>query len=145
MLSVWGNCPQSEKGSLVAWTIKNPPTMQENWIQSLDWEDPLEEGMATHSAILAWRITMDREAWRTTLLGVTKSDAAEWLSTAQHTEGWPLILWFTFVLKDPNVSIFSCFPMSKRGNSFNLKKKKKSLGAICLEDSTFKIFLSTFC
>ena len=35
MLSVWGNCPQSEKGSLVARTVKNPPTMQENWIQSL--------------------------------------------------------------------------------------------------------------
>ena len=63
MLSVGGNCPQSQKGSLVAQTVKNPPTMQENWIQSLDWKDALEEGMATHSTILAWRITMDREAW----------------------------------------------------------------------------------
>ena len=36
--------------------VKNPSTMQETWVQSLGWEDPLEEGMATHSSILAWRI-----------------------------------------------------------------------------------------
>ena len=36
--------------------------MPEIWVRSLDWEDPLEEGMATHSSILAWRIPMDREA-----------------------------------------------------------------------------------
>ena len=41
---------------LVAQTVKNPPAMQETWVQSLGWEDPLEEGMATHSSILAWRI-----------------------------------------------------------------------------------------
>ena len=42
--------------SLVAQTVKNPPAMQETWGPSLGWEDPLEEGMATHSSILAWRI-----------------------------------------------------------------------------------------
>ena len=36
--------------------IKNLPTMQETWVQSLGWEDPLANGMATHSSILAWRI-----------------------------------------------------------------------------------------
>ena len=41
---------------LVAQTVKNPPAMRETWIQSLDWEDPLEEGMATYSSILAWEI-----------------------------------------------------------------------------------------
>ena len=41
--------------SLVAQTVKNPPAMPETWVQSLSWEDPLEEGMATHSSILAWR------------------------------------------------------------------------------------------
>ena len=41
---------------------KNPPAMQETWGQFLGWEDPLEEGMATHSKILAWRILMDRGA-----------------------------------------------------------------------------------
>ena len=45
--------------SLVAQTVKNQPAMQETWVQSLDWEDPLEEGMATHSSILAWRISMN--------------------------------------------------------------------------------------
>ena len=42
--------------SLVAQLGKNPPAMWETWVQSLGWEDPLEEGMATHSSILAWRI-----------------------------------------------------------------------------------------
>ena len=39
--------------SLVTQMVKNPPAMQETWVQSLGWEDPLEEGMATHSSILA--------------------------------------------------------------------------------------------
>ena len=61
------------RASLVAHLVKNPPAMQETWIQSLGWEDPLEEGMATHSRILAWRIPMDREAWQATVHGVSKS------------------------------------------------------------------------
>ena len=36
--------------------VKNPPAMQETWVRSLGWEDPLEKGKATHSSILAWRI-----------------------------------------------------------------------------------------
>ena len=47
---------------IVAPTVKNLPAIQETWIQSLGWEDPLEEGMATHSSIPAWRIPMDRGA-----------------------------------------------------------------------------------
>ena len=47
--------------SLVAQLVKNPPAMQETYIQSLGWEDPLEEGMATHSSILAWRIPWTEE------------------------------------------------------------------------------------
>ena len=38
---------------LAAQTVKNPPATQETWVQSLGWEDPLEEGMAAHSSILA--------------------------------------------------------------------------------------------
>ena len=49
--------------SLVAQMVKNLPTIWETWVRSLGWEDPLEEGMATHSSILAWRIPMDRRAW----------------------------------------------------------------------------------
>ena len=47
--------------------VKNPPAMRESWIGSLVWEDPLEEGTATHSSILAWRIPMDRGAWKATV------------------------------------------------------------------------------
>ena len=43
--------------------VKNPSAMWETWVQSLGWEDPLEEDMATHFSILAWRIAMDRGAW----------------------------------------------------------------------------------
>ena len=53
--------------------VKNPPAMRETWVQSLRGEDPLEEDMATHSSILAWRIPMDRGAWRATVHGVAKS------------------------------------------------------------------------
>ena len=54
--------------------VKNPPAMQEpqeTQVQSLGWEDPLEEGMETHSSILAWRIPMDTGAWWATVYGVT--------------------------------------------------------------------------
>ena len=47
--------------SLVAQLAKNPCAMQETWVRSLGWEDPLEEGMATHSSILAWRIPWTEE------------------------------------------------------------------------------------
>ena len=47
--------------SLVVQTVKNPPVMQEIWVRSLNWEDPLEKGMATHSSILAWRIPWTEE------------------------------------------------------------------------------------
>ena len=53
--------------------VKNLPAMQETWVQSLGREDPLEKDMATHFSILAWRILMDRGAWRTTVHGVAKS------------------------------------------------------------------------
>ena len=58
--------------SLVAQLVKNLPVMQETWVQSLGWEDPLEEGMAIHSSILALRIPMDRGAWWATIHGVAK-------------------------------------------------------------------------
>ena len=53
--------------------VKNPPAMWKNWVSSLGGEGPLEEGMATHCRILAWRIPMDRGAWWATVCGVTKS------------------------------------------------------------------------
>ena len=47
--------------SLVAQMVKNPPAVQETWVRSLGWEDPLEKEMATHSSILAWRIPWTEE------------------------------------------------------------------------------------
>ena len=56
--------------SQVAQKVKNPPAMRETWVRSLGWEDPLEEGVATHSSILAWRIPWTEEP---TIQGVAKS------------------------------------------------------------------------
>ena len=53
--------------------VKNLPAMWETWVSSLGWENALEEGMAVHSSILAWRIPTDRGAWWATVHGVTKS------------------------------------------------------------------------
>ena len=59
--------------------------MWEAWLYSLGWEDPLGEGMATHSSILVWRIPMDRGAWWAYIPWCRKeSDTTEQLSTAQH-------------------------------------------------------------
>ena len=59
--------------SLVAQMVKNSPAMWEIWVQSLGWEDPLEEGVEIHATIPAWRIPMDREAWWATVHEVSKS------------------------------------------------------------------------
>ena len=73
----------------MAQKVKNLPAMQEMWVRSLGWEDPLEEGMATHSSILAWRIPKDRGAWQATVHGLwsmvyghKQLDTTEQLSTA---------------------------------------------------------------
>ena len=57
-LSKYSLCTQA---SLVAQLVKNPPVMQETWVRSLGWEDPLEKGKAAHSSILAWRIPWTEE------------------------------------------------------------------------------------
>ena len=44
--------------------VKNPPAMRETWVRSLDWEDPLEKGKATHFGILAWKIPWTEEPGR---------------------------------------------------------------------------------
>ena len=77
----WGSSPGERIGyplqyswtSLVAQIVKNPPAKQEAWVQSLGCENPLEEGMAIHSSVLAWRIPMDRGTRWTTVRGVPQS------------------------------------------------------------------------
>ena len=59
--------------SPVAQMAKNLPAMRETLVQSLSWEDPLKEGMATHANVLAWGIPMDRGAWQAAVHGITKS------------------------------------------------------------------------
>ena len=65
--SFWGRLWFSSGVLLVAQTVKNPPAMRETWVWFLGWEDPLEEGMATHSNILNWRIPRDRGTWQATV------------------------------------------------------------------------------
>ena len=67
----------------MAQSVKNLPAMWETWVRPLDWEDPLEEGMATHSNVLAWRIPMDRGAWQAAVRGVAKRQT-EQLSTSER-------------------------------------------------------------
>ena len=62
------------RASLIAQLVMNPPAIQETWVQSLDWEDPLEKGKATHSSILAWSI-IQTSPW-----GHKESDTTERLS-----------------------------------------------------------------
>ena len=57
------------QASLVAQTVKNLPSMQKTWVPSLDWEDPLQKGMATHSSILAWKIPWTEEPSRLQSMG----------------------------------------------------------------------------
>ena len=70
--------------------VKNLPAMWETWVGSLVWEDPLEEGMATHSSILAWRIPMDRGTWWATVHEIKKSWTQ--LSTAQALVRWEFFI-----------------------------------------------------
>ena len=68
--------PNLSLASLVAQLVKNPLAMQETWVQSLCWEDPLEKGTATHSSILAW--------------GLKELDTTGWLSLSLSFHPFPL-------------------------------------------------------
>ena len=72
-----GYSPQYYWDSLVAQMVKNLPAMWKIWVQSLGWKDPLEEGMVTHSSILAWRKPKDRGAWWATVQGIKELDMTE--------------------------------------------------------------------
>ena len=60
--------------SQVTQMVKNLPAVQETWVRALGWGDPLEEGMAAHSSMLAWRTPLDRGAWWATVHGVSETD-----------------------------------------------------------------------
>ena len=67
----------SFRASLVAQLVKNLPAMQETQVQSLGWEDPLEEKMATHSSILAWVIPWTEESGGLQSMGLQESDITQ--------------------------------------------------------------------
>ena len=71
------------RASLVAQMVKNPPAIRETWVLPLSWEDPLEEGMTTHSSILVWRIPWTEEPGGLQSMGHKESDTTEQLGTAQ--------------------------------------------------------------
>ena len=77
--------------------------MQETWVQSLGWEDALEEGTATHSIILAWRIPMDRGAWRAVVQGVQTHQKLLLMPASSLT----LRLWQPLLF--PPLDGFACF------------------------------------
>ena len=78
---------QCSWASLVAQTVKNLPAMRETWVPSLVWENSLEEGMATHSSILAWKIPWTEEPGMLQSTGsqrVIQLFVTEGLSTHPH-------------------------------------------------------------
>ena len=66
-------CVLGKWASLVAQSLKNLPAVQETQVRSLGWEDPLEKEMATHSGILAWKISWMEKPGRLQSMGVAKS------------------------------------------------------------------------
>ena len=85
-------CPYVELyASLVAQMVKNLPAMQETQVRSLDWEDPLEKEMATHSSILAWRIPWTGKTVRLQSMG-SQRVRHDW---ATNTHTWRIIMEFT--------------------------------------------------
>ena len=77
----WRDC--GDFPSLVAQMVKHLPTMQETWVQSLGWEDPLEKGMATYSSILAWKIPWMEEPGRLQSMG-SQRVRHDWVTSLTH-------------------------------------------------------------
>ena len=75
--------------------VKNLPVMQENWVRSLSWEDPLEKGMDTHSSILAWRIPCTEELGRLQSMGSQTSDTNTftYMSSKEISQIESLLYW----------------------------------------------------
>ena len=102
-------CLLNTLASLVPQMVKNPPAMQDTWVWSLGQEDPLEESMATHSSILAWRIPWTEEPNR---LQSVRSEAVHnnWSNLALTHMWWDLLT--SLIVNDRfaiQTNIESCF------------------------------------
>ena len=73
--------------------VKNLPAMQENWVQSMDQEDPLEKGMATHSSILTWKIPWTEEPGRLQFTGLQKVRHGLVTNTFTYVHSLLLLKW----------------------------------------------------
>ena len=91
--------------------VKNPLAMQETWVRSLDWEDPLEKGMATHSSILAWRIPWTEEAGRLQSMG-SQRVGLDWRDLAHSTISEYRGKEYTIL----EVGLTFSLPLKKKGN-----------------------------
>ena len=89
--------------------VKNPPAVWETWVQSLGWEDPLKEGMETHSSILALEHPMDRGVWQATVHRVTQSrKQLKRMSTIPHIH--PVIMYGceSWTVKKAELMLLNC-------------------------------------
>ena len=104
--------------SLVAQTVKRLSAMQETWVRSLGWEDPLEKEMAAHSSTLAWKIPWTAEPSRLPSMGSKESDTTEWLHSL-----WKIQNKVTYI----STIYYNYFKVDKLGflvGSFNIKLLK---------------------
>ena len=120
-----------------AQAVKNLFAMWETWVRSLGWEDPLEEGKATHSNILVWRIFKDRGSWQATVHGVTNSrtQLSEWngkyVSYLYH--------WLSEIL----LAFLLCFPESLSFYANYILQQDGKLH-LCKQRWNIYLFLSTW-
>ena len=94
--------------SLGAQMVNNLTTIWETWVWSLGWEDPPEEGIATHSSILAWRISMDREAGG--LQSMESQRVGHDWATKQAHGRWTVLGWFRCMAQWPGHIPVSTLP-----------------------------------
>ena len=102
------------EASWVGQLVKNPPAMQETLVQLLDWEDPLEEGKATHSSILPWESHGQRSLAGYSPQSLKESDTTGWLSTVHKGEKTRGILSISTSFKKPNLEAVS--PVEERAS-----------------------------
>ena len=103
------------RASLVAQMVKNPPAIQETWLWSLGWDNPLEKGMDTHFSIFAWRITWTEEYGRLQSMG-SQRVGHNWETNA-HT-------WIADSLcctAETDIEVQSCVRLKKKGMINNRK------------------------
>ena len=130
--------------SLVAQMVKNPPAIQETQAQSLDQEDPLEKGMATHSNIFTWRIPRTEESGRLLLIG-SQRVGHDWSSLVHmYTymgSGIPFLPWELFMLHNTHV----CTLTHTHTHPYWSDATTRTLSAAIIRKTMTQCKLSMFC